>query len=82
MDTNSKYLENAERLFSQSLYQVLNMKLGIFLGAFTKRIVIAKLAVAGRRSVPMAQSDTHSYGFCEISYLEVLRKLSKLSNCG
>jgi len=53
----------AEWLFSQSLHQVLNMKLEIFLGAFTKRIAITKLAVFGRRSVRMEQSDTNSYGF-------------------
>ena len=72
----------AEWLFSMSLYQVLNMKLEIFLGAFTKRIAIAKLAVAALRAVRMEQSITHSYWFCEVSYLEVLRKLSKLSDCG
>jgi len=58
------------------------MKLEIFLGAFTKRIATTELAVSGLHSVYMEQSDTHSYGFCEILYLEFLRKLSKLSVCG
>jgi len=58
------------------------MKLEIFLGAFTKGIAITKRAVSGRRSLHMGQSDSHSYGFCEISYLEFLRKLSKLSDRG
>jgi DUF971 family protein len=80
MDTNSKYLE-CGRMCSQSLYQVMNMKLEDCVGAYTERIAITKLAVSGRRSVRMEQSDTHSCGYCEVSYLEFLRNFSNLFYC-
>jgi hypothetical protein len=80
MDTNLKYLENG-RMNVQPI-PMSGFEHEIFLGAFSKRIAVTKLAVSARRSVRMEQSDIHSYGFCEISHLEFLRKFSKFSDCG
>jgi DUF971 family protein len=80
MDTNLKYIENG-RMTVQPV-PVSGFEHEIFIRAFSIQIAVTKLTVSGRRSVRMEQSDTHNYGFCEISYLEFLRKFSELSDCG
>jgi hypothetical protein len=72
MDTNSKYTENGRMTVQPVPISGLGHEIrNIFVGAFLKRIAITKLAVSGRRSVRVEQSGAHSFGFCEISYLDI-----------